>query len=203
MKNDYFRYYKPKLLIPLLVILGVVFYLGNNFISTHWGLSLSIIAVVTGLLGLIDYKLWKWKPFSYLFWSIDISGQYEGVIDYVNPVNKKRENKQVILDIYQTGSSIKLVSYFGNNWQKEQSASTSLQTSLVNDGHGNYEIVFTYRNDGNQKLGFAPHYGTNLLTVIGATDEGRILEGVYYTNREPMQTKGTMRVKFKSKHTQL
>ena len=126
MRNDYFRYYHPNYLIPLLVLLGIAFYFGNQFFDSHWGVSFSITSLVTIFLILIDTKLWRYKPFSFLFWSIDISGRYEGKIYYKDVVSQKEASKKAIVEISQTGSSIKVQSFFGNKSKNEQSISKSL-----------------------------------------------------------------------------
>ncbi len=199
MKNDYFQYYHPKLLIPLLVFLGVAFYLGNQLFDAHWGVSVSIISIITGMLVIIDKYLWKYRPFSFLFWSTNLEGRYEGVIEYCDPQTGNQTKKKTAIEISQTGSSIKIQSYFGNERKNEQTISRSLHTSLVRDDHGEYSIVFTYENGGNTRLGFSPHYGTNIFRVIESKDKIKALKGEYYTNRLPVQTKGTIRVDYKSK----
>ena len=200
MRNDYFRYYYPNLLIPLLLFLGIMFYFGNQFFDAHWGVSVSIVSVVTGLLVLMDKNLWRYKPFSLLFWSIDLAGRYEGIINYIDPKSGKEAKKKAVVEISQTGSSIKIQSYFGNKQRNEQTISKSLNTSLIRDDHGEYSIVFTYQNDGNTMLGFPPHYGTNIFRVIKLKGKSVVLEGDYYTNRLPIQTKGTIQVDYKSKN---
>ena len=199
MRNDYFRYYYPNYLIPLLVFLGLGFYFGNHFFNSHWGVSLSIISMVSTLLILIDRKLWRYKPFSFLFWSIDLSGRYEGEIIYKDIESNKEVSKKAVIEISQTGSSIKIHSFFGDKGKNENSISKSLHTSLIKDDHDEYSIVFTYQNDGNLKLNFSPHYGTNIFRVIKPKGKDIVLEGKYYTDRLPNQTKGIIRVEFKSK----
>lgn len=199
MKNDYFRYYHPKLLIPLLVFLGISLYLGNKFSDSHWGVSASIIAIITLLLSIIDKRWWRYKPFSYLFWSINIEGRYNGTIEYKDLETGEFTKKSAVIEISQTGSSIKLQSYFGEESKGEQSISKSLYTSLITDEHGEYTIVFTYLNEGNLKLGFDPHYGTTVLSVKKHRGKVSGLKGHYYTSRSPIQTKGTIQVDYITK----
>lgn len=199
MRNDYFRYYHPKLLIPLLVFLGVIFYLGNSYFDSHWGVSLSITAVITSLLILIDKYLWKYKPFCYLFWSINLQGRYEGVIEYCDPITGSVVEKMTTIEISQTGSSIKIQSFFGEGNNGEKSMSRSLDTSLIRDDHNEYSIVFTYLNGGNITMNFPPHYGTNIFRVLNSKDKVTGLRGEYYTNRCPIQTKGTIQVDYKTR----
>lgn len=198
MRNDYFRYYKPRILLPLLVFLGVVFHLGNHYLSSHWGVSGSIVGITTVLLALIDKWLWKYPPFSYLFWSTDLSGVYHGEILYTNPATGNEESKHVEISIDQTGSSIQLRAAVGSPGLEDTSNSKSIQTELVKDDFGNYELIYNYQNNGNSRLKHGGYYGTNILAVHGTGSEDRVLEGVYYTNREPIQTKGMVKVKFKN-----
>lgn len=201
MRNDYFRYYKPGMLIPLLIYLGIALYFGIKLLEVHWGLSVSIVALATGLLGVIDKWLWKYPPFSWLYWSIDLAGTYEGDIYYSNPATGKDESKQVVLILDQAGSSIQLRAAFGAKGFEDTSNSISIQTELVKDEFDNYKLIYHYRNDGNSELKHGGYHGTNILTVSGNKKKERVLEGIYYTNREPIQTKGTMSVEFKSSNT--
>lgn len=199
MKNDYFRYYYPKVLIPLLVFIGILFYLGNKYSDSHWGVSISIVTAITFLLSLIDKYLWRYKPFSYLFWSINLEGKYVGVIEYKDPTTGDFSKKSALIEISQTGSSIKIQSYFGDEGKGEQTISRSLNTSIVRDEYGEYSIVFTYQNGGNIKLDFPQHYGTSIFRVVKSKDKILGLKGEYYTSRSPIQTKGTIQVDYQSR----
>lgn len=194
MKSDLFRYYHPNLLIPLIVFFGILLYFGNKLSGAHLGVSVSIVSIISFLLVAIDRKLWKYKPFSFLFWSLDVSGHYEGEITYVDPTTKTVQSKKAIVKIFQTGSSIKVLSQFGDFDSENRTDSNSLQTSLVKDEHGICSIVFTYQNDGNHILGYPPHFGTNVLHVGESMNGAKVLDGVYYTDRTPNQTKGKIRV---------
>jgi len=198
MVNEFFRYYKPRSLVAVLVFTGILFYAGNSIISNRLGINISIIGVIIGLLVMIDKYWWRKGWFRWLFWSIDLEGEYEGEIYFDDPLTGLETRKDAVIQIFQTGSSIKLVSTFGNGEELEYSKSKSLQASLVKDEHGHYSLVFTYRNEGNQKLNFNPHYGTNIYEVLESPSEPKRLEGFYYTNRAPKQTKGTIRVQLKS-----
>lgn len=78
MNNGYFKYYKSSVLVSLLVILGISLFLAKDY----WGLSFSIISVITSLLFFIDKWLWKTRLFSWMFWIEDFSGRYEGHLEY-------------------------------------------------------------------------------------------------------------------------
>lgn len=201
MDINYFRYYKPNLLIAFVLVLGTLI---SGFLSwiiplMHNELNISYYqfpatsVVVAGILSLINKYLWKFKPFKFLFWIPCIGGRYEGIIEYTNPITNKNENKKCAFEIIQTGSKIKINSYFEKTNGEEKSPSKSLVESVIKNDDDSYSLIFTYQNEGVQGC-FQPHSGTNILNYI-QNEEGRFLKGIYYTNREP-QTKGKMDVKF-------
>ncbi|MDQ3801961.1 MAG: hypothetical protein M3384_21260 [Acidobacteriota bacterium] len=188
MNNSYFKYYQPTFLLTLLVGLAIVLYLG----FLHWGISVSIITVISFLLLLIDKFLWKYKPFSYLFWVKDFSGRYEGYLEYEfrdENCEIRRGRLKHVKIIHQTASIIKISSFTFDTENHPSSASESIEVAVAKGEHDVFTLIYTYRNDGNPKLGFAPHYGTEVIKVI-EKNEKKCLSGDYYTNRTPIQTRG-------------
>ncbi len=195
MQNNYLRFYKPQALILLILIVGLGVYFANQFISAHFVITLPVVGVVTALLFFIETFLWKYAPFKWLFWMPNIGGRYEGRIEYMNPITKIQESKKCALEIFQTGSKIKITCFFKKHIYTEKTDSKSIVESIVKNEDESYTLVFTYQNKGNQKS-FPPHRGTNVLEII-ENNEGKFLKGIYYTNREP-QTKGKMELQFVS-----
>ncbi|NOQ25451.1 MAG: hypothetical protein GQ564_08820 [Bacteroidales bacterium] len=201
MDNNYFRYYKPSYLIAFVLISGTLIsgflswlipYIHNEWNISYYQFPATSI-IIAGIIVLINKHLWKYKPFKFLFWIPDLNGRYEGQIEYNNPVSGKKEKKKCTIEIFQTGSKIKINSYFAKSNGKEKSPSKSLVESVVKNDNDLYSLIFTYQNEGIQGI-FQPHNGTNILNYIH-NKEGRFLEGKYYTNRVP-QTQGEMNVKF-------
>ena len=200
MKNNYFTYYKPNAIIGLILILGsilgfgltcIIKYSNNLDISYYQYPSTGLL--LGGVIWLIDKYLWNKWLVRLLFNIPDISGRYEGEIKYTNPITNKKENKICAVEIFQTGSIIKVKSFFDKKDRTEESPSKSIIEKIVKNDDGSFSLVFTYKNKGISGK-FQSHYGTNILDVIKNKD-GTFLKGEYYTNRIP-QTQGQMRVKF-------
>jgi len=180
------------------VLLGVSLFAANKFINTHWGISISVFAVIGGLLGIVNNFLWNVRPFSWMYSVPDFSGRYEGTLLY----EFRNEKCEVISEtlghikvIVQNGSDVVI-----NSWTKKKdgtmsSKSTSIEASIVKEKDGTFSIIFNYLNEGNFELGFAPHYGTEILRLVKNGD-GKHLIGKYYTERLPYQTKGKIDLKF-------
>lgn len=187
MNKGYFKYYEPKFLVLLLAILAIALYIG----FAYWGITVSIISIISFFLLMLDRWLWKCKPFSYLFWIQDFSGTYEGVLEYeyrdenCQTKTGKRKHQKVI---YQTASVIKISSFtFAENGEPS-SPSKSIEVAVIKDEDETFSLIYTYRNEGNAKLKFPPHYGTEVIKFVESETIKKIV-GEYYTNRMP-QTRG-------------
>lgn len=197
MGKDYFKYYKPSVIIPFVLVLGTLLSLLVSFLITllidntskHYYQFPSTTILIGGLIYLIDKFLWKYKPFIWLYWKRDISGRYEGVIEFNNYQDGSREDRLIAIEIQQTGSVIKLHTYF-NNKNADTSKSESKLISLSKDEFNNLSIFMNYHNKGNSILNIPEHFGTNVLEYHNGQ-----LEGYYYTNKSP-QTKGAMKAKY-------
>jgi len=190
--NINFRYYKTQFLIPLILGLGtfvtiVLQTLWKNGFAYGFGSS----AILLSLLGIYDRWLWKWPGFSLLNTLPNLNGEYEGAIQY--NWEGKDERKTVALTIKQTCSHIKVVCRFAKEGEKD-SRSQSMHAYFISDPLGDQELHFVYHNDGSQMNGdtLSSHDGMNILR-IQKTKKGYVLEGHYFTNRDP-QTKGVMKV---------
>ncbi len=206
MKNGIFKYVNPKLFITTTVIGYTLFGWVITWLSefTNKLESPYVHYPTAGVLLVflyvwIDTKGWNKKPFSWLYWSEDISGRYVGEIDYIHPINGNPETKRCVVEIEQTGSRLTVNSYFQKPKGQEPTRSVSLMTALSIDEHKNLSVIYNYRNEGNPTMKFPSHLGTNVLQVIkGAGENGYSLKGPYFTDREP-QTKGNLIVNFESK----
>ncbi|WP_456438778.1 Cap15 family cyclic dinucleotide receptor domain-containing protein [Psychroserpens sp.] len=197
MDKNYFKYYKSGAIIPFVLVAGTLLSLLASFLisllidnsNMHYYQFPSTTILIGGLIYLIDKFLWKYKPFKWLYWQKDISGRYEGVIEFNNYKDGSRDNRSFALEIEQTGSVIKLNTYF-NNDNDDTSKSESKIISLSKDEFGNLSIFMNYHNIGNSVLKIPEHFGTNVLEYFNGQ-----LKGHYYTNKNP-QTKGVMIAKY-------
>ena len=55
MQNNFFNYYKQRLVILLIAFLGIVLYLAK----LHFGLSIAVSAIITAFFVLISRYLWN------------------------------------------------------------------------------------------------------------------------------------------------
>lgn len=200
MEKFNLRYLKPNAVILICVLLGVSLFAANKFINSHWGVSISVFAVIGGLFGFVNSYLWNVRPFKWMYFVPDFSGRYEGTLLY----EFRNEKCEVVSDtlqhikvIIQNGSDVVI-----NSWTKKKdgtmsSKSTSIEASIVKEKDGTFSIIFNYLNEGNFELGFAPHYGTEILRLV-ENGEGKHLVGKYYTERLPYQTKGKIDLRFKN-----
>lgn len=201
MEKFNLRYLRPGAFIFICVLLGVSLFVANRFLNSHWGVSVSVFAVVGGLFGIVNLHLWNVKPFSFMYSVPDFSGRYVGTLLY----EFRNETCGVVSD---TLEHIKVISQNGsdvvvNSWTKKKdgtvsSKSTSIEASIVKEKDGTFSIIFNYLNEGNFELNYAPHYGTEILHLVENGD-GIHLVGKYYTERMPYQTKGKVNLKFSSK----
>jgi len=190
MKQDYLKYYHPSVLIVLIIVFAMCII----FAKDYWGLSISVVSIVTALLILISTYLWKFKPFIWMFWVDDFSGRYEGVLKYKYiSVNGNLETgvlKHVKL-INQNGNRITISSFtIKDNGEKSSlSVSKGMHVEKTEDEQ-HFRLIYNYLNGGSVEQGFSPHYGTDELKFIKG-DNKKLLVGNYYTNRTP-QTRGEL-----------
>lgn len=190
MKENHFTYYKPSILTGLIVFLWVGVMAGLQ----HVGIPISALAVISVSVWLLNQFLWHKKPFSWLFWTEDFRGRYEGWLEYeyIDEGKKKKGKLKHIKIIHQSGSSIKVASFTYKKDGKELSSSSESNAIVVQkDEAGIFKLIYTYRNEGNTQLGYPPHYGTEVLKFVQSGKEKK-LTGDYYTNRIP-QTRGVFK----------
>lgn len=201
MEKYNLRYLKPSAFIFICVVLGVSIIAANNYVNSHWGISVSVFAVIGALFGIINSYLWNKKPFCWMYNVPDFSGRYEGTL-YYEFRNEKCEVVSGMLEhikvVTQNGSDVVI-----NSWTKQKdgamsSKSTSIEASIVKEKDGTFSLIYNYLNDGNFELGFSPHYGTEVLRLI-ENGEGKHLVGKYYTERLPFQTRGKLDLKLTNK----
>jgi hypothetical protein len=189
MHNGYLQYYKPKVIIGLVVVLAVLIFLAKDY----WQLSISIIGIITLILFFIDQWLWKKKLFSLMFWTDNFSGRYEGFIEY----EYRDENCEIrtgklkhVKVIHQKGSKITVFSFTIKQDGNPSSVSENkgMHVELLN-GEKHYQLTYSYLNGGNLEHKFPLHYGTDIIKFI-KKGNNKIITGRYFTERLPFPTKG-------------
>ncbi len=190
MNNSFFRFYKPTFLNSLLAFAGILIFIFNKWCGTNWGFTIPM-SIIVGFLTVNNSYLWKYKPFSYLFWFKDFSGRYEGFIQYEyrdENCNLKKGRLKHIKIIHQNGHSVTVKSFTYRENGEPSTPSESIDVSIKKGEDDNFMLSYTYLNEGNSALGFPPHYGTEVIKFID--DESKTLSGHYYTNRLPFSTRG-------------
>jgi hypothetical protein len=201
MEKFNLRYLRPSAFIFISAILVLALYAANKYVNNHWGISISIIGIVSGLFALINKWLWNIKPFCWMYSVPDFSGRYQGTLLYMF----RNEKNEVVSDIME---HIKVITQNGSDivissWTKEtdgtiSSKSTSIEASIVKEKDGTFSLIYNYLNEGNFEPGFCPHYGTEILKLI-ENGSGKRLVGKYYTERLPYQTQGKIDLNFVNK----
>lgn len=201
MEKFNLRYLKPSAFIFICVVLGISLMTVNKYVNSHWGISVSVFAVIGGLFGVVNSYLWNIRPFCWMYCIPDFSGRYEGTLLY----EFRNEKCEIVSDrlehikvIVQNGSNIVI-----NSWTKKKdgtmsSKSTSIEASIVKEKDGTFSLIYNYLNYGNFELGFCPHYGTEVFKLV-ENESGKYLVGKYYTERMPFQTKGKIDLKLTGK----
>lgn len=190
MDNNFLRFYKPNVLLYLLIGLSIIVFLGSFVLSSK--LSFIVFSIVIGLLIVIDKFLWCYSPFKYLFQIPDFSGKYKGILkyEYKDKYCKIQTGElQHKKEILQSGSSLIIQSYTYKDNGELSSHSESINVAVQDKKDGSYKLIYTYLNEGDPDQGFPPHFGTEVIKFIEKNGE-KFLEGSYYTNRVPIQTRG-------------
>ncbi|WP_196936947.1 hypothetical protein [Sphingobacterium hungaricum] len=201
MEKFNLRYLKPSAFIFMCAILALALFSANKYIQYHWGVSISVFAVIGSIFGIVNSYLWNKKPFCWMYSVPDFSGRYEGTLLY----EYRNEECEVVTDkmqhikvIHQNGSDIVINSWTRLSDGQLSSKSTSIEASIFKEKDGTFSIIYNYLNEGNYELDFCPHYGTEVLKLI-ENGEGKHLVGKYYTERMPFQTKGKIDLKYINK----
>ncbi len=202
MEKCNLRYLKPSAFIYIIAIIVLALFSANQYISSHWGISISVFTVIIVLFAFVDKRLWNKKPFCWMYYVPDFSGRYQGTILY----EFRNEKNEIVSDrlehikvITQNGSDVII-----NSWTKQKdssisSKSTSIEASIVKEKDGTFSLIYNYLNEGNFEPGFCPHYGTEILKLIETGSEKKLV-GKYYTERLPFQTRGKIDLTFVNKN---
>jgi hypothetical protein len=188
MENNYFKYYKPSLIIGFIGGLAILIYLANKNLQ----LSISVFTIVAVLIGVIDEWFWHYKPFLWLFTIQDFRGSYESILEYEfrNELGVKSIGQlKHLKEIHQTGSKISITSTTYKADGSISSVSKNKNIIIERQDSGDYSLIYTYLNNGDNSQSFPPHYGTDILTFSKKENQKKLM-GNYYTDRLPYQTRG-------------
>lgn len=188
MKNDYLKYFKPNVLVGLIVFTTT----GLLAIKIHWGIPLATVAINMAIVKIISTKLWSKKWINWMFWVDDLSGRYEGTIkhQYIVDGKTKSGSRKHIKILSQNGFQMKVTSFTLAEDGSHSSPSTNIGMHVQktqDDKH--FELIYNYLNSGNTLMGFQPHCGTDYLKIITDQKGEQRLSGNYFTDRDP-QTRG-------------
>lgn len=189
MEKDYFKYYKPSFLPALIIGLFIIVYLAKE----KFLLSISILSIVTILIGFITEYLWKYPPFKFLFWVDDFTGRYEGKLIYKyrdETGELKTGELKHVKTISQTGCKVTVSSFTikPDGTKSSLSVNKGMYIEKTEDDK-HFRLIYSYLNEGSGEQDFPLHYGTEVVKFIKKGKQ-KVLEGYYYTNRQPFQTRG-------------
>jgi hypothetical protein len=195
--NFTFKYYKPSLLISLVVSLVGIISFGSAIIATNynWTLPLGTSAIIS--LVFLVYDQWVWKKAPVLLNVTNISGRYEGqLFSSYRDADGNAPEIDVAIEITQTSSDIHIRQFNRNRATGKQTESNSDLAMICKERSGFPRVKFSYQNDGeSSQENLTIHEGFCSLSF--STDNS--ISGRYFTNRNGGLTSGDITAKFTSK----
>ena len=82
MEKFNLRYLKPGSFIVICAVLALALFSANKYVNSHWGVSFSVFALISGLFAFVNRYLWNKKLFSWMYSVPDLSGRYVGTLLY-------------------------------------------------------------------------------------------------------------------------
>lgn len=196
MKTNIFIYYKQWAVLFIVATSLLLIVWAQQF---NWKFPVIGIGLIGVLLNFIDEKLWKYKPFSFLFTIDDFSGTYKGTQHcFFIPEEEKDQGcnvKETFMDvtmiIVQTGSEITVTAFYKNANGIEESSNSHSDICVITKTKDkqHFQILYHYTNNGNKSKNYDEHCGTSIIKIIKKNNEFT-LKGNYYTNRLPFPTRG-------------
>lgn len=204
-----FKYYNTHNLILFIIGMSVVFGFTYTFlihpVIEHspeplksliiYTEMFSIPFLISGIFLFINKIGWKKK---YLHWLVQVpnlNGRYKGelVSSYKDP-DGNPVLKDLVIEIKQNASSIKVSSYSSDKGKDIQTSSSfSISEELVKDQYGFYILYFIYSNEVNtlqsqlfnQQTQIHNHFGFQRFKYFPDT---KFLEGEYFNQRQNLGT---------------
>lgn len=199
MDSSTFQYLKPTPVVFIISILVIPIFL----IKMHWGFSIPALGAVAAVFYLITTKLWNIWPFKYMTKVDDFSGIYEGEIEYLyldeNCTEVRGYLKQIkVIDQNALKITISTTTYDQNGRKSSTSINKGMYVEKAENGR-DYRLIYNYDNDGNSLNKLDKHTGTEVLRFI-KNDQGKFLDGEYYTSRLPHQSRGRISMECTNKN---
>ncbi len=154
----------------------------------------SVPFLISGIFLYIDKIGWKKK---YLHWLVKIpnlNGRYKGeLLSSYNDPEGNRVLKDLVIEIKQNASSIKVSSYVSDKGKDIQTSSSfSISEELVKDQYGFYILYFIYSNEVNtfqtqfiNQSEIHNHFGLQRFKYF---PDIKFLEGEYFNQRQNLGT---------------
>lgn len=174
-----FKYYKTGPLIGLIALLSLLGGLANLWLGTiskpgsFWSQVIdvlgigSIVFLTTIVVFVINnwgwsWKIKSWKVFAWLVDLPDLRGRYIGTLISSYEENGQRKEMKCVIEITQTGSAVKLSSYyFDPGTNGHSSTSTSILEEILRDANGLFRIHYFFTNKpGTHQEQLIDHDGT-------------------------------------------
>jgi len=191
------KYMKTGAAISLTLMLGIAAHFIADCFQFYGSIAISFIAITTLLLGLLNSYLWSYPLVKTLYEFPDMRGTYEGTLEYRyrNELNEEQTGTlNTIRIISQNGSGLFIRSIFKKADGEISSESTARNVEVIKEDAETVKLIFHYHNEGSTQQGFGPHDGTEILRFNNSKGV-KSISGIYYTNRTPFQTKGTLKLK--------
>lgn len=190
------KHWKINSAIIIIILCTFIAPIINHYLKSILGTTISVISITTFIIFIADKLLIKIPVINKLLFSVPyIKGRYQGHIIFINPQTKVEDSKSCYVEIKQNGSKIDISSFFEK--KHNDSVSHSISEVITKKKNDNFQLIFTYLNEGGNHKDLPAHYGTNVLDIILNQKKVK-LKGIYYTDKNP-QTKGKMTLEFQSR----
>lgn len=162
----------------------------NQF--ANWGLieAPTTVVIIGALFLLYELCLWKIWPIKYIHGVPNINGRY----DCEGDSSFKNKKHKAFLEIKQTLLNISI-----NLYPEETSSSYSIIANIGKNEHGNWALLYIYRNDPKIVTGdldMRSHIGCANLEIF---NDERQLKGRYFNDGRERSTFGSLSCSFVSK----
>lgn len=204
-----FKYFKITSLIPLILILGLLLQPVSNYIEdslkeypslgtlVDYIDTLSTIGMITIVLVWLNHFGWKWQCFKWLIDLPNLNGRFVGQLksSYIDPSSGLQVEKDCVLEIKQTGSTIHVYAYYGDIAAGiTSSSSQTTSEQIIKEANGFFTLYYIFTNEADTlALQLSNHVGTAKFKYFPDT---KSLQGEYYNQRG---NTGTMTVTFYQK----
>ncbi|MBK9726504.1 MAG: hypothetical protein IPO86_00135 [Saprospiraceae bacterium] len=173
----------------ILLVLHIADFKKLGEILIHYAL---ILLPITILWFILEKKGWHWKYIQKYRTIVNIPPDFRG--RWIGTLDRDGEEDPhtFVIEITQSMSKAQVYTYSRNG--KSQSYLVEISSDLAEQ---KFWICYLWQGDGGKiekrKIPAATFYGFTILELFEKESPKR-LEGYYFTNREPKQTKGVIKV---------